>query len=190
MSVAAHRYEIGCPIEGASKGLQRLIEVGFCTFDEPTKTVWVHEMARYQIGESLKPKDKRQIHIQRIFAAIENPLIQQGFFDKYGAAYQLTMPLRTVKKDSPTEGASKPQAAPSEAKINIKVNSSAPTERTPAASSDPDKELFDRGKQILGKSAGGQIARLKPPREATSLSRVQRSSRPPRSRTRANTSLA
>lgn len=77
--VRCRRYEIGCPIEGASKGLQRLIEVGFCTFDEPTETVWVHEMARYQIGESLKPKDKRQIHIQRIFAAIENPLIQQGF---------------------------------------------------------------------------------------------------------------
>jgi uncharacterized protein YdaU (DUF1376 family) len=37
---------------------------------------------------------------------------------------------------------------------------SVPTERTPVASSDPEKELFDRGKQVLGKSAGGVIVKL------------------------------
>lgn len=37
---------------------------------------------------------------------------------------------------------------------------SVPSERTPMASLDPEKELFDRGKQVLGKSAGGLIVKL------------------------------
>lgn len=115
-------YETGCPIEGTTKGLRRLSEVGFCTFDDVTETVWVHEMARYQIGDSLKPKDKRQIHIQRIFAAIENPLILKRFFEKYGTAYQLSMPARPPQTGSPNEGASKIHQSPIEANIKFNIN--------------------------------------------------------------------
>jgi hypothetical protein len=40
--------------------------------------------------------------------------------------------------------------------------SAVPAERTlPASPADLEKELFDRGKQVLGKSAGGQIVKLK-----------------------------
>ncbi|WP_441280522.1 DUF1376 domain-containing protein [Tardiphaga sp. 862_B3_N1_1] len=38
---------------------------------------------------------------------------------------------------------------------------SVPSERAPPAPPDPEKELFDRGKQVLGKKAGGLIAKLK-----------------------------
>jgi hypothetical protein len=46
----------------------------------------------------------------------------------------------------------------------VKEEISVPSERAPSApplAPDPDKELFSRGKQILGKSAGGLIAKLK-----------------------------
>jgi uncharacterized protein YdaU (DUF1376 family) len=36
-----------------------------------------------------------------------------------------------------------------------------PSERAPVAPPDPDKELFDRGKQVLGPRSGGLIAKLK-----------------------------
>ena len=52
-------HETGLTIEGASKGLQRLIEGEYCTYDEASDTVFVHEMAKYQIGESLIPNDKQ-----------------------------------------------------------------------------------------------------------------------------------
>lgn len=38
---------------------------------------------------------------------------------------------------------------------------SVPTERAPAAPPDPEKELFDRGKQVLGQKSGGLIVKLK-----------------------------
>ena len=42
----AHETSLG--MEGASKGLQRAIEAGFCGYDDASEVVFVYEMARYQ----------------------------------------------------------------------------------------------------------------------------------------------
>lgn len=65
-------HETGLPIEGASKGLQRLIEGEYCTYDEASETVFVHEMAKYQIGESLSPNDKQVKGVQKQFDVIRH----------------------------------------------------------------------------------------------------------------------
>ena len=157
--------ETGRPFEGASKGLRKLHEIGFSTYDPETETIWVHEMARHQIGEALRPGDNRLKHIARFFGEIENSHIKRAFFEKYGAAYHLPEPPIPPPATSPFEGASKPLQSPSEATVTVTVTNtvtSVPSERAPAAPPiDPDKELFDRGKQVLGKSAGGQIVKLK-----------------------------
>lgn len=79
---------------------------------------------------------------------------------------------KAAKEATPvTEGKQRPSNAASNASSNAVAKSnhphphppledSVPSERTPLASSDPEKELFDRGKQVLGKSAGGLIANL------------------------------
>jgi hypothetical protein len=60
------------------------------------------------------------------------------------------------------EGTSETLAGPSEANVKVKVNiNSAPNGAGAVAPPNPEKELFERGKQVLGKSAGGQIAKLK-----------------------------
>lgn len=41
-------HETGLGLEGASKGLKSTIEAGFCSYDEDTEMVWVHEMAAYR----------------------------------------------------------------------------------------------------------------------------------------------
>ena len=56
-------HDTGIPLEGASKGLQQLCEINFCSFDVASEYVWVHEMALYQVGEQLKPNDKRVMAI-------------------------------------------------------------------------------------------------------------------------------
>lgn len=156
------QLETGRPIEGASKGLTKLCDLGFCTVDLETETIWVHEMARYQIGDTLKGADKRIKHVHRFFEEIENPLIKRAFFEKYGIAYQLPAPPALVVATSPIEGASKPLQSPIEATITITSTiTPAPSERTPAASPDEDAELYRRGKQVLGPKAGGQISKLK-----------------------------
>jgi hypothetical protein len=150
--------ETGSTIEGALMSLERLFLLDFCTYDEITETIWVHEMAKYQIGASLKARDKRQKHIQRIFNEIENSLIQQAFFAKYGVAYNLVAASDGTQTADPTEEAPKPLPGPSEANVNVNVNS-VPTERAPAPL-DPERELFDRGKAVLGRSSGGLIVKL------------------------------
>lgn len=156
--------ETGRPFEGASKGLLKLVAMGFCTVDPETETVWVHEMARFQIGEALKGADKRVKHVARFFNEIENPRIKRAFFDKYGSAYQLVEPTGTGETGSPFGGASEIEASPIEATVTVTVTNTitpVPSERTPVASTDPDAELFRRGKEVLGPKAGGQIAKLK-----------------------------
>lgn len=158
------QLETGRPFEGASKGLTKLCEIGFCTFDAETETVWVHEMARFQIGEDLKAKDNRIKHVVRFFEEIENPHIKQAFFAKYGDVFKLPAPPPIPETASPFEGASKPLGSPFEATVTVTstiTSTSVPSERAPAAPPDPDAELFRRGKEVLGKNAGGQIAKLK-----------------------------
>lgn len=82
--------ETGLTIEGASKGLQDCIECGFCSYDDETKTVWVHEMAAWQIDSALSSGDKRCKGIQRDYEALpDNPFLG-AFFDRYAEAFHLT----------------------------------------------------------------------------------------------------
>src|SRR5262245_51991315 len=63
-------HEIGIPLEGAQKALQSLCDIAFCSYDEQTEYVWVHEMAFYQVGEQLKPADNRVKSINEVYQAL------------------------------------------------------------------------------------------------------------------------
>jgi len=98
-------HETGSPLEGALKGLQNLVEGGFCTYDHDSETVWVHEMAKFQIGSELKATDNRVKDIQKQFEMLPQSLIKQGFQEKYGDVYHLSKEEENV---SPSEAPSKP----------------------------------------------------------------------------------
>lgn len=83
-------HETGLGLEGASKGLDRAIKAGFCSYDEHSEMVWVHEMAGYQVGRSLKPGDNRCAGVRNEYASLpENPFLP-GFFDRYQADFHMT----------------------------------------------------------------------------------------------------
>jgi hypothetical protein len=104
-------HETGSPLEGAMQGLEKLQKDGFCTFDGETDTVWVHEMAKFQIGDELKPTDNRVKDIQKQYSALPEGLIKKGFFDKYSAAYNLVKKVEGKKPPrSPSKAPSKPEA--------------------------------------------------------------------------------
>jgi hypothetical protein len=98
-------HETGLGMEGASKGLQRAIEAGFCGYDEASEVVWVYEMAKYQVAESLVPTDKRCIGIQNEYNSLPaNPFLA-AFFVKYRAAFNMTKQRGIL---SPMEAPSEP----------------------------------------------------------------------------------
>lgn len=83
------RHETGLPFEGASKGLERAIEAQFCQYDDASEMVWVVEMARFQIADTLDAKDKRCKGIENELAKVPDSLMRRGFYDKYAAAFHL-----------------------------------------------------------------------------------------------------
>ena len=101
-------HETGLGMEGASKGLQRAIEAGFCEYDEASEVVWVHEMAKYQIAKELAPTDKRSKGVQNEYDALPaNPYLAR-FFEKYRVAFRLTKKRGGA---SPSEAPSMPLAS-------------------------------------------------------------------------------
>lgn len=82
-------HETGCPMQGATKALRTLSEAGFLTWDEASDLVWVHEMARFQIGEALKPGDKRVVAIRKEFEKLPAGQIRRGFHARYRDAFHL-----------------------------------------------------------------------------------------------------
>lgn len=98
-------HETGIGLEGASKGLQRAIEAGFCEYDEASEVVWVMEMASYQVADSLKANDLRVKGVQNEYASIpQNPYLER-FYEKYCAAFHMES---CRKNTSPLEAPSKP----------------------------------------------------------------------------------
>lgn len=98
-------HETGLGFEGASKGLARAIEAGFCEYDHDSEVVWVVEMASYQIGDALDPRDKRARGVQNEYDSLpRNPYLAR-FFDKYGEAFCMSACRETT---SPFEAPSKP----------------------------------------------------------------------------------
>ncbi len=101
--------ETGLKREGALKALRRGSEAGFAYYDEASKTVWVPEMARFQVGESLKPNDHRSKWVSKEASKYRKSRFYVEFMNKYGDAFNLetASPLT-----SPFEGGSDKSSPP------------------------------------------------------------------------------
>lgn len=96
--------DTGVSEEGACKALQRLSEAQFCAYDWETEWVWVREMAKFQIADQLKPRDKQVFGVRNELSKIPNIRIKTDFIDRYRLAFHLESP----ENPSPLEGPSKP----------------------------------------------------------------------------------
>lgn len=98
--VAYISADTGLTMEGASKGLQYLIESGFCIYDEESEIVFVTNMIRFQVGEDLKPTDNRIKNIISLYNEVSDSTAKQEFSMVYWK-------LLKIEKPSMPEGASK-----------------------------------------------------------------------------------
>lgn len=100
-------HETGSTLEGASEALRSLSEVGFSRYDAPSEYVFVPEMAFFQIGPSLSPKDNRHVALLRELEIVKKTPFYDDFMTRYRTAYHLDegKPL-----ESPLEAPSKPEA--------------------------------------------------------------------------------
>lgn len=103
--VAYMAHETGLSVEGASKALQRLIEVDFCTYDTENEYVFVHQFALHQVGADLKADDKRCKGIDNELAKVPKGQCWQAFRARYAVPYHLPLDAEAA---SPSEAPSKP----------------------------------------------------------------------------------
>lgn len=98
-------HETGMTLEGASKALQSLVDIDFCSFDEESDTVFVHEMAKFQIGEELKVNDNQVKSVRKAYSSMKG-VIKARFYERYKAAFHLgdTSPSRAPSKQGAGEG--------------------------------------------------------------------------------------
>lgn len=101
-------HETGLPLDEALKALKRLADLNFCSYDASTEIVWVKEMAKYQVGESLELSDKRVKHIQKQFKALRNGQIKREFYERYWLDFHLQAHEPEPETASPFEAPSKP----------------------------------------------------------------------------------
>lgn len=95
-------HEVGISLQGASKGLVRLYEVGFCAYDAPSEVVFIYQMARYQIGEVIKDKDLRYGSVLKLLSQMRNCIFYNDFLTRYNEPFRLNLkplpsPLRAPR---------------------------------------------------------------------------------------------
>ena len=100
----------------AREVLRRLEDKGFCRYDDRAREVFVVNMAAEQIGQTLKPRDKRVVYIERELAKY----IKSPFYNDFLARYREPFCLRMMyvarevelpddlRDPSPLEGACMP----------------------------------------------------------------------------------
>lgn len=106
-------HEVGCPLQAARKALYFLSQVGFAHYDEGSEHIWIPNMANFQIGETMKPGDKRITYIVKALEGLKN----SPFFNEFIKRYQEAFHLIGV---SPIDAPSMPLGSPSEAKSMIR----------------------------------------------------------------------
>ena len=80
------------PLEGVKQAILTLIKLDFCFYDFESEFVFVKEMARWQIGESLKEKDNRVIGLRKYVKSMPKPIAAR-FLKRYNDDFHLGFDL-------------------------------------------------------------------------------------------------
>lgn len=83
-------FDTGLTEEEVRHALTSLKEIDFCTYDEKTGYIWVHEMAFDQIATSLEIRDKRVKAVSGLVSSLPPLSFLPIFLDKYAEHFHLS----------------------------------------------------------------------------------------------------
>lgn len=148
--------ETGLSIEGASKALQRLASLDFCTYEQESELVFVHRLATYQIGEELSPSDKRVKGVINELAKVPQGACWQAFRARYAVQYHLPIP-GDKPLPSPSKGATE---APSKPETETETETDrAPSAKTRKSQLPSNFKVSDRVRVWAGERGFGDLDR-------------------------------
>ena len=109
--------DTGLSREEVEQALTALEEARFLTYDSAGSVVFVHEMGRFQIGEALKPTDKRVKGVLKRLDPYRKSVLYAEFMEKYAERWSLGEFVESKTKDGlegPSEGLARGLEGPSE----------------------------------------------------------------------------
>lgn len=109
LPIAYIAHETGLSPGAARAALAKIIELGFCAYDDRAEVVWIYEMARFQVGEQLAPADKQVKGIAKAYLELPSNRFLGAFYERYKERFHLSASRGDDKPQSrPSEGPSKP----------------------------------------------------------------------------------
>lgn len=136
-------HETGIPLKGALKALLRVEEVGFAAYDHPSEMVWVPEMAKYQIGDSLKPSDNRVKGILREVETYKKSKFFGEFVKKYWDAFSLPGPIPETRGSEAPSKALRSQEQEQEQEQEQAIAAAGEQSAMPEVLPDLDQQVVD-----------------------------------------------
>lgn len=76
-------HETGLSMEDVEQSLEKLILLGFCVYDHENDSVFVVNMASFQVGTNLKEYDNKVKGVQKYVEKIQSCLLKKAFVDRY-----------------------------------------------------------------------------------------------------------
>jgi hypothetical protein len=92
LELMVHEIGAGLTIEGASEALRTLAELDFAHYDSEREMVWVPNLAREQVAQTLKAGDKQRDGILAQLAKMLKCPFIRDFYRRYRSAYCLPDP--------------------------------------------------------------------------------------------------
>ena len=81
--------DTGLQLNEVKTSIEHLCQLDFCCYDERQEFVWVINMARFQVGDQLKPKDKRVTCIKKLYQSLPQLNFLEKFYQQYHQRYYL-----------------------------------------------------------------------------------------------------
>lgn len=81
--------DTGLQLNKVKTGIKHLCQLDFCCYDERQEFVWVMNMARFQVGDQLKPKDNRLMCINKLYQSLPQLNFLEKFYQKYHQRFSL-----------------------------------------------------------------------------------------------------
>jgi hypothetical protein len=139
-------HELNYTVKQVRAAFLVLSEFQFCEYDEECELVFVFEMARHQIGETIKEKDKRKNGIVKQLELYRKTPLGRKFLTRYEKAFFQTV----ISKGHPetTEGASKglPEKKPTLGGTRTRTGTGTGEEPLPVFDENADQTLFEIAK--------------------------------------------
>lgn len=97
-------HETGLPSKPLLRVLNDVICTGYCFYNFETEFIWIPEMAKHQIGETLLERDNRHKAVVREWDATRKSGFYDSFYQRYSYVYNLPLPRASEAPLKPGAG--------------------------------------------------------------------------------------